>query len=153
MSGTLIERHVIKRSCILVAKNCAGCGELKLAEEFHVYRKAVDGRVSRCRDCLSEETTGTSRKHNLKRCYGMTPESYDEKLEAQGGHCAICPRSTHGSGRLAVDHDHACCPERKKSCGACVRGLLCDQCNNGLGRFFDSPELLRAAAAYLESYR
>jgi hypothetical protein len=47
---------------------------------------------------------------------------------------------------LHVDHDHACCPG-PKSCGKCVRFLLCDKCNVGLGSFSDDP--LRMAKAII----
>ncbi len=84
--------------------------------------------------------------------YGITQEQYDALLAKQGGACAIC-RRTNPSGRdLAVDHDHACCPGAK-SCGKCVRSLLCSRCNIGIGQFLDDPPLLRAAAAYLEGWR
>jgi hypothetical protein len=63
-------------------------------------------------------------------------------------HCGICS----GPGPLQVDHDHACCPG-KYSCGACVRGFLCNNCNNGLGRFKDDTARLRAAADYVEARR
>lgn len=62
--------------------------------------------------------------------------------------CDICGVETE----VHVDHDHRCCPG-KYSCGKCVGGFLCNNCNNGLGRFNDDPELLRAAAAYLERAR
>jgi hypothetical protein len=84
--------------------------------------------------------------------YGLTPEAYDALLKSQGGCCAICgspdPRNG-GQLRWAVDHDHACCAG-KKTCGRCVRALLCHPCNQGLGLFGDDPVRLRAAAAYLE---
>jgi hypothetical protein len=67
-------------------------------------------------------------------------------LVRQGGGCAICRRD-NGKRLLAVDHDHACCPG-ERTCGKCVRGLLCDGCNHGLGKFRDDPELLRRAAEY-----
>lgn len=70
---------------------------------------------------------------------------------AQGGVCAICrlPESKHHSLMLKIDHDRACCP-KSGSCGKCVRGLLCSNCNSGLGMFGDNQAALRAAIDYLE---
>jgi hypothetical protein len=62
--------------------------------------------------------------------------------------CNICGAATD----LHVDHDHSCCPG-KYSCGECVCGFLCNSCNNGLGRFKDDPDRLRAAAQYVERTR
>jgi Recombination endonuclease VII len=95
----------------------------------------------------------TQRRNWLAR-YHVTPEWYDEQLERQGGACAICGSTNaegrgRGGGRFAVDHDHACCPERGKSCGMCVRGLLCSTCNKALGGFRDDPVRLASAIAYL----
>jgi hypothetical protein len=54
--------------------------------------------------------------------------------------------------RLAVDHDHRCCPSFRKVCGECVRGLLCDNCNKALGIVGDNIEHLRRLIAYLERW-
>jgi hypothetical protein len=86
---------------------------------------------------------------NLRRIkYGVTREVWNAMLKRQHGTCAIsgCDREP-----AVIDHDHACCPG-EKSCGKCVRALLCHRCNQGLGRFQDSPALLRSAADYLESF-
>lgn len=75
--------------------------------------------------------------------YGITKVEYNAMLSVVPG-CAICgrlPGATNGGRRLAVDHDH--------DTGR-VRGLLCESCNNGLGRFKDNPQLLTAAAEYLK---
>jgi hypothetical protein len=63
-------------------------------------------------------------------------------LSEQSGVCKICgePCPTYKHA-LAVDHNHTT---------GKVRGLLCNNCNNGLGRFRDNPQYLRAAADYLE---
>lgn len=93
------------------------------------------------------------RAARLLRLYGITPERYDAMLTAQGGHCAIClATEPGGKGTWHVDHKHAdgfkrLPPEEKRKS---VRGLLCNDCNHGIGKLKDSPELLRAAAAYLE---
>jgi len=60
--------------------------------------------------------------------------------------CAIC----HKTGLLGLDHDHACCPGSKQTCGKCFRGLLCNRCNGLLGFASDDPVLLRKMADYLE---
>ncbi|MEV7607254.1 endonuclease VII domain-containing protein [Paenarthrobacter sp. NPDC089322] len=81
--------------------------------------------------------------------YGIDIDEYDEMLEAQGGGCAICTAPLGAGGvRLAVDHDHSCCPG-EYSCGNCVRGILCANCNRGLGLFKDDMNLFRMAIAYL----
>lgn len=81
--------------------------------------------------------------------YRLTQEDYDRMLDEQGGVCAVvgCER-TNGKKRLHVDHDHSCCPG-EKSCGQCVRGLLCQNCNRAAGQLRDDPVLAIALADYL----
>lgn len=68
----------------------------------------------------------------MERTYSITEAQYQALYEAQGGLCALCRRAKGtGAKRLAVDHDHACCPG-PVSCGECVRGLLCTSCNKGV---------------------
>jgi len=93
------------------------------------------------------------RKKSLWNYYRMTLEQYEMMLINQEGVCAICKEpptlaNTKGKGFLEVDHDHSCC-STKKSCGECIRGLLCNPCNVGIGRFRDNPEKLMAAIEYL----
>jgi hypothetical protein len=73
-------------------------------------------------------------------------------LAAQGGGCAICGATEPGGrGTFHVDHDHGCCAgTNRKTCGSCVRGLLCNGCNIGLGAFADDTTRLAAAIAYLQ---
>jgi hypothetical protein len=107
------------------------------------------------RGVLNRRTPGRKRKHvgltdreivwrrNIRK-YGISVEQYEEMLVAQDGACAICGKKPKGektsSSRLNIDHDH----QTKK-----VRGLLCNNCNNGLGKLGDSAEVLERAAAYL----
>lgn len=77
--------------------------------------------------------------------YGITPDEYRRILNDQNEGCAICGSRDSGCSkreRLHVDH----CHESGK-----VRGLLCTNCNQGIGKFKDEPERLRAAARYLEA--
>lgn len=82
------------------------------------------------------------RPYQLKK-YGLTLESYDALLDTQGGLCGICG-TDKPTGRwkvFAVDHCHVT---------GKVRGLLCNECNRGMGLLKDSASLLRKAAEYLE---
>lgn len=80
-------------------------------------------------------------KKSLKRA-GATEEWYYRTLEEQDGKCAICGGEPNGAGRLHIDHCHT---------AGTPRGLLCTNCNPGIGYFKDDPALLRAAIEYLES--
>lgn len=61
--------------------------------------------------------------------HGLKADERDALTRAQGGLCAICKKP---SDRLEVDHDHRHCPGTQ-GCRVCVRGLLCHNCNSGLG--------------------
>lgn len=92
-----------------------------------------------------------ARNHELHvaKTYGLPPGLYDEILKAQGGRCAWCQLAEGKSRRLAVDHDHACCPG-SISCGRCVRGLLCSPCNQFLGfQMRDNLASVRRGIEYL----
>jgi hypothetical protein len=90
-----------------------------------------------------------TKKKSLKKL-GWTPEMVEQTATEQGGHCMICrqtPRPKNhkgGVGGLCADHAHTEPPQ--------PRALLCHACNTGLGMFKDNPELLRAAAEYLEAW-
>lgn len=96
----------------------------------------------------------TAEEYHRARRYGLTRESFDQMVIDQGNRCAICRESFEGSTPY-VDHDHACCPDLRsaKGCGKCVRALLCQHCNRGLGSFRDDPFNARRAAEYLEGFQ
>lgn len=126
-------------------KTCRICHEVKPVEDFYdkmstckkCYNKAQYQRRKARRETTSAKlTTEDRRRRNLKQNYNTTPEELDELTEAQGGRCAICNKEKV----LVPDHKHGI----KR-----VRGMLCHKCNQGIGYFDDSPELLRAAIRYL----
>ena len=92
-------------------------------------------------------TRRASRKSAVKRRYGLSLADVESRLASQNHECAICQRpirttSERSTDQAVIDHSHD--TDR-------VRGLLCGACNVGLGHFQDRPEVLRAAADYLEA--
>ena len=82
--------------------------------------------------------------HNvdLKRRYGITVADYKVMFENQKGLCAICEQHQDNfKRRFCVDHCHDT---------GIVRGLLCDNCNSGIGKLGDDIDYLKAAIMYLQ---
>lgn len=90
------------------------------------------------------------KKYRLEKMYSINQADYDKMLKEQNGVCGIC-HIPHGSKSFAVDHDHRCC-SGKKSCGKCIRGLICSRCNFVLGLADDNTDRLRNSIAYLKQY-
>ena len=93
--------------------------------------------------------------HREMKKYGKTVEWFRSQEQV----CRICGQpetevdKKYGRVlRLSVDHDHRCCPERARSCGKCVRGLLCGKCNKMLFLLERVPGLVGKAFAYLAKY-
>lgn len=166
-------RHICVACFSPPIRRCKKCGEDKPVESFS---RAGAGRRGDCKACRRDYTNKwtvdnrdrvrasnqawrdanpdriaamaerrrpkakTARRARTVARYGLSVEQYDAMLAAQSGACAICLRPERGGKALATDHCH--------ETGA-VRGLLCQNCNNGLGRFRDDAELLRRAIAYV----
>lgn len=151
-------------------KICNTCGETFIAEKY-LYGK--------CRPCANKATNATrairmsnpeyretynakqreykkrkprsyaKRKEQwLRYKYNMTQQDYDNLLESQNGVCAICKQVCKSNKMLAIDHDHNCCPG-DKSCGQCIRGLLCANCNGAIGMLQEDPIIIKRAMEYI----
>lgn len=122
---------------------CLGC-----KSDMERERRKIHG--AKIREQQRLRYSPERRRRDSLAKYHLTPEGYDAMLASQNGRCAVCFELPPDGKFLHVDHDHSCCPRKLSSCGTCVRGLLCLQCNNGLGRFSDDADRLRRAANYLE---
>lgn len=118
--------------------HCRHCEEYLDKSEFW------GNDLTYCRPCKTKVGINS----NLKK-KGLDMESYSDMEKSQNGVCAICKNPESKKRRLSVDHDHECCPG-SGSCGKCIRGLLCSNCNTAIGLMKDSVETLKAAIAYLE---
>jgi hypothetical protein len=139
-------------------KRCPRCGEVKSRD---LFGKSGGGY---CGPCMTQYVREYRQKEQAKdpdyldrvaaSRHGLTLIEYRTLMRMP---CWICGQAcSPGGGRSlhwqkpTIDHDHDCCNQRNGSCGRCVRGMLCQNCNTGVARFKDNPDLLRAAADYLE---
>ncbi len=135
-------------------QTCRKCKVEKALEAFHRSKQYKSGYRTICKLCAKIEhgawraIPGNVRKEKIA-AHGLTVARYNEILESQNLRCAICKIPQEGLPTFSIDHDHVCCPG-KFSCGKCVRGLLCMQCNTGIGNLRESVEIMNAAIAYLE---
>ena len=119
-------------------RHCWKCKQDLPLDQFGKNKAEIGGLTRLCKPCAAKQ----QHEHRMRAHFGISAEEYQERLEKQGGTCAIC-NATAGNkegDRLAVDHDH--------ETGE-VRGLLCAACNRGVGYFQDDPMLLKRAADYL----
>lgn len=139
-------------------KKCTKCKETKPVNLFGNHIRHTDGKRFRCKACEAvdaatsrqelkiknpEKLLEIDRAANLKQMYGLSIVDWDMKLEKQQGVCAICKGICCSGRRLSVDHNHIT---------GKIRDLLCGNCNQGLGKFLDNPELLLKAAGYLRKH-
>lgn len=161
-------------------KRCKHCQESKPLDQFYGDKKARDGRRPECKKCTaairaakyaadpqkyiarvkrwqqdnSERLNAYRRDYrkrpdrkradrdgHLRRKFGIGLRDYEVMLFVQYGGCLLCGDPPPENGSLHVDHDH--------DTGE-VRGLLCVSCNNALGAFKDSREILLRAVAYVD---
>jgi hypothetical protein len=114
---------------------------------YHTIRYAADPEYRERKKAVArrwyEANEARAYAGALRRLYGLSLQDYDDLLARQDGGCGIC-RQKPRKRRLCVDHDHR---TRK------IRGLLCINCNTGLGCYGDNPTFLRMAADYLDTWR
>lgn len=133
----------------------------KKLTSYAALKKYPDGYYWCCSDCFrkkewtykegEEPNNRRARRRNkrLRRItsveytYGLSEKDYLEKISEQNNVCAICGTKQEGKV-LCVDHNH--------NTGK-VRGLLCHNCNIGLGNFKDNPKILESAIEYLKKYQ
>ena len=108
----------------------------------HERRKAEVASLWKLEDKKKERSKGYAAKRDrtLRWRYGITHAEYLQKMNEQGGVCAICAAGPKRPGVLCIDHDHAT---------GKVRKLLCEDCNNIVGVLETRRDKLHRAEEYL----
>ena len=114
---------------------------------FGKHKATKDGLRTECKPCAnSYQNTYRKTRYKdqdykylvklaqVKKLYGLSQIQY-EKMVKSG--CQVC-----GSiDKLCIDHDHSCCPGAK-TCGKCIRGILCHKCNSAEGYLKSDLDLI-----------
>ena len=138
---------------------CKTCGVEKPVSEYHKRWGYKDGIRPHCMECRQAQERESFHRNKykrpysyeydkdkkLKKSYGISYAEYVRMLEAQNGMCAICGTDDTGK-RKAFHVDH--CHETGE-----VRGLLCGNCNSGIGNLRDDVGLLQRAIEYLTGFK
>lgn len=124
------------------------CKDKFKGKEFRInnpenYQKYLSKYKAEYHRKWREKNPNSNYNNHLKHTYNININDYNRIFSEQSGYCKICGKHQLelGKKRLCVDHDH----KTNK-----VRGLLCEKCNHGLGRFEDNIQSLKKAIEYLE---
>lgn len=119
------------------------------SREYFKKRRATDPAFKarqaesrkRYRERLKASGVMQARKleEHRRYTYGVKAEDYEKMLSRQNGCCAVCGDKSNKP--LVIDHCHT---------SGAVRGLLCGNCNTGIGMFRDDAALLQKAISYLD---
>ena len=153
-----------------MVKTTKVCRKCKIEKDISEFRKdsvGKDGFHPRCKECVNKyfreyyhknrdkyknyggRSKIETRERRLRRNFNLSLSDYDRMFEEQNGVCAICGEPEIRENKfgvvkaLSIDHNH----KTEK-----IRGLLCSNCNTGLGKFGDGDiDLLCSAISYMRN--
>ena len=121
-------------------KRCSTCKVYLSKDSFHKNKSSKDGLQNCCIKCHTNKYVLPY--HRMKK-YKIDSNTYENMINKTNNTCCICGAKGEDERRsLHIDH----CHKTGK-----IRGLLCESCNLGLGKFKDSEELLKKAIEYLKT--
>jgi Recombination endonuclease VII len=135
---TLDQFHKSSREWLGVNKYCKACSyELHLA-----WAKKYPEKAAALQKKWRDTNPRRSKDHKLKGNYGIPLGTYEKMFEEQSGRCKLCGTDKPGGkGDFHIDHCHD---------KGHVRGLLCHNCNVGIGNFHHDISKLELAISYIK---
>lgn len=143
----------------MTVKVCIKCGEEKTIDLFSKGKRYKDGRRNTCKKCHTEymiDYYKNNPQKNLEKIrlnnknrpqwkrHGMSENEWNLLYHKYDGKCHSCKENDG----VAIDHDHSCC-SKSYSCGNCIRGFLCRECNISLGIMKEEYERIIKLAEYI----
>jgi hypothetical protein len=130
-------------------RKCNKCNEMLPVSEFHIKADKNTNRYrfnSPCKFCAHiGRNINYHKAYQRKIKYNLTQEEYDLKLKEQNYSCGICDiHKDDYPKEFCVDHCHIT---------GKVRGLLCNNCNSGIGFFKEYEHVMKKAIQYLKKYK
>lgn len=136
---------------------CKGCDTVKPVSDFHKDSKSKRGFTYHCKVCANARSRKWTAEHGhttkyreskwnayYKNKYKISLEDRLNLLKQQEYKCKICGIDLNPSGtHTHTDHCHTT---------GQIRGILCTNCNRGLGHFQDNKEFLMNAIKYLDNF-
>ena len=131
-------------------KLCCMCGLKKPLSEFNKCKANKDGLQGHCAACGIEykkkwyqNNKDWAKEYSTLKNYGVSATQFKDLLTKQNNKCAICKSELNISKKTHIDHCHTT---------GKIRGILCQECNHGLGLFKYSQDILDSAQKYLKKY-
>jgi hypothetical protein len=118
-------------------RHCKDCQRAYVVDWQRRNKEKFNSYQREWRSQNKEKHAASAKYSKIRNKYGLSREEYDSLMEQS--HCGICDADLT-ERKPALDHCHAT---------GKIRGVLCSQCNTGLGMFHNNPEALRRAAEYL----
>jgi hypothetical protein len=119
---------------------CSPCNSYYMLEHMSGTKKKKLCKNCTRRYSYNVRTTEKNRETHLLRRYGLNQEELEALMDSVNHQCQICSKPIGGSGTTAIDHCHVT---------KHVRGILCVECNSGLGYFHDNVSWMLNAVNYL----
>lgn len=117
-------------------KKCSCCNIIFL-NNLEFFNKDTKNRTRGvCKKCGAKY----SKFHHIKKKYNLSLDDYNNMILNQNSKCGICNKETK---ELVIDHNHTT---------RVVRELLCNNCNTGLGMFYENIDILKSVIKYITKY-
>jgi len=125
-----------------IMKTCSLCHNPKPISCFGKKSSSKDGHNPWCNPCRNNyyklKNSLKNKRAQIRSKYQLSSNLVDMILDIQKHECQIC-HTPLKQGNYCIDHSKL----------GIIRGILCRQCNSGLGMFKDNVVILNSAITYL----